>query len=99
MTSAFPFNCFINFCNSIFPLQPVSQNVKVDHHPAGGHWFAAGLSPNVRKFLCVYSAVLPVYLAAKTELGKAFYVGFRNEQKCDAEQQPTLPIHVICASR
>ncbi|KAI3807915.1 hypothetical protein L1987_23853 [Smallanthus sonchifolius] len=26
---------------------PVSHNVKVDHHPAGGHWFAAGLSPNV----------------------------------------------------
>ncbi|CAK9165991.1 unnamed protein product [Ilex paraguariensis] len=26
---------------------PVSQNVKVDHHPAAGHWFAAGLSPNI----------------------------------------------------
>ncbi|KAL1536544.1 dual specificity protein kinase yak1 [Salvia divinorum] len=26
---------------------PVSQNAKVDHHPAGGHWFAAGLSPNI----------------------------------------------------
>ncbi|KAI4340804.1 hypothetical protein MLD38_025607 [Melastoma candidum] len=25
----------------------VSQNVKVEHHPGGGHWFAAGLSPNV----------------------------------------------------
>lgn len=23
------------------------QNVKVDHHPGGGHWFAAGLSPQV----------------------------------------------------
>ncbi|KAK4384726.1 Dual specificity protein kinase YAK1 [Sesamum angolense] len=29
------------------PHMPVSQNVKVDHHPAGGHWFAAGLSPNI----------------------------------------------------
>ncbi|KAL7100475.1 hypothetical protein ACP275_08G000200 [Erythranthe tilingii] len=29
------------------PYMPVSQNVKVDHHPAGGHWFAAGLSPNI----------------------------------------------------
>nr|XP_016484111.1 PREDICTED: dual specificity tyrosine-phosphorylation-regulated kinase 1B-like [Nicotiana tabacum] len=29
------------------PRLPVSQNVKVDHHPAGGHWFAAGLSPNI----------------------------------------------------
>ncbi|XP_019195422.1 PREDICTED: dual specificity tyrosine-phosphorylation-regulated kinase 1B [Ipomoea nil] len=29
------------------PRMPVSQNVKVDHHPAGGHWFAAGLSPNI----------------------------------------------------
>ncbi|KAK2977240.1 hypothetical protein RJ640_028445, partial [Escallonia rubra] len=26
---------------------PVSLNVRVDHHPAGGHWFAAGLSPNM----------------------------------------------------
>ncbi|XP_042030295.1 dual specificity protein kinase YAK1 homolog isoform X1 [Salvia splendens] len=26
---------------------PVTQNAKVDHHPAGGHWFAAGLSPNI----------------------------------------------------
>ncbi|PSS11869.1 Serine/threonine-protein kinase yakA [Actinidia chinensis var. chinensis] len=29
------------------PHMPVSQNIKVDHHPAGGHWFAAGLSPNI----------------------------------------------------
>ncbi|CAN4085515.1 unnamed protein product [Withania somnifera] len=29
------------------PRLSVSQNVKVDHHPAGGHWFAAGLSPNI----------------------------------------------------
>ncbi|KAK9272613.1 hypothetical protein L1049_002988 [Liquidambar formosana] len=29
------------------PRMPVSQNVKVDHHPGGGHWFAAGLSPNI----------------------------------------------------
>ncbi|XP_059667451.1 dual specificity protein kinase YAK1 homolog isoform X2 [Cornus florida] len=29
------------------PRMPVSQNIKVDHHPAGGHWFAAGLSPNI----------------------------------------------------
>ncbi|XP_071713015.1 dual specificity protein kinase YAK1 homolog [Rutidosis leptorrhynchoides] len=29
------------------PRLRVSHNVKVDHHPAGGHWFAAGLSPNV----------------------------------------------------
>ncbi|KMT16657.1 hypothetical protein BVRB_3g049430 [Beta vulgaris subsp. vulgaris] len=29
------------------PVSPVSQNFKVDHHPGGGHWFAAGLSPNV----------------------------------------------------
>ncbi|KAF9670376.1 hypothetical protein SADUNF_Sadunf13G0061900 [Salix dunnii] len=28
------------------PRMPVSQNIKVDHHPGGGHWFAAGLSPN-----------------------------------------------------
>ncbi|CAK7333773.1 unnamed protein product [Dovyalis caffra] len=28
------------------PRMPVSQNFKVDHHPGGGHWFAAGLSPN-----------------------------------------------------
>ncbi|KAF3557147.1 hypothetical protein F2Q69_00015951 [Brassica cretica] len=25
----------------------VAQNIKVDHHPGGGHWFAAGLSPHV----------------------------------------------------
>ncbi|KAI4295237.1 hypothetical protein L6164_035304 [Bauhinia variegata] len=29
------------------PRVPVVQNIKVDHHPGGGHWFAAGLSPNV----------------------------------------------------
>ncbi|OVA18381.1 Protein kinase domain [Macleaya cordata] len=29
------------------PRLPVAQNVKVDHHPGGGHWFAAGLSPQV----------------------------------------------------
>ncbi|KAK6155287.1 hypothetical protein DH2020_009535 [Rehmannia glutinosa] len=29
------------------PHMPVSQNVNVDHHPAGGHWFPAGLSPNI----------------------------------------------------
>ncbi|KAM3706511.1 hypothetical protein ACJW30_03G158500 [Castanea mollissima] len=28
------------------PCVPVAQNIKVDHHPGGGHWFAAGLSPN-----------------------------------------------------
>ncbi|KAG8487147.1 hypothetical protein CXB51_020793 [Gossypium anomalum] len=27
----------------------VARNIKVDHHPGGGHWFAAGLSPNVSK--------------------------------------------------
>ncbi|CAN1246430.1 Dual specificity protein kinase YAK1 homolog [Linum grandiflorum] len=26
---------------------PVAHTIKVDHHPGGGHWFAAGLSPNV----------------------------------------------------
>ncbi|KAM7273808.1 hypothetical protein ACFE04_028472 [Oxalis oulophora] len=26
---------------------PVAQNCKVDHHPGGGHWFGAGLSPNM----------------------------------------------------
>ncbi|KAL8141538.1 hypothetical protein V2J09_014570 [Rumex salicifolius] len=26
---------------------PVSHNYNVDHHPGGGNWFAAGLSPNV----------------------------------------------------
>ncbi|KAK4792154.1 hypothetical protein SAY86_022589 [Trapa natans] len=25
----------------------VAQNIKVNHHPGGGHWFAAGLSPNI----------------------------------------------------
>uniref|UniRef100_A0A7N0UMI8 Uncharacterized protein n=1 Tax=Kalanchoe fedtschenkoi TaxID=63787 RepID=A0A7N0UMI8_KALFE len=29
------------------PRMPVSRNAKVDHHPGGGHWFAAGLSPNI----------------------------------------------------
>ncbi|XP_048138332.1 dual specificity protein kinase YAK1 homolog isoform X2 [Rhodamnia argentea] len=29
------------------PRMLVAQNIKVDHHPGGGHWFAAGLSPNV----------------------------------------------------
>ncbi|KAK8690067.1 hypothetical protein V6N13_088770 [Hibiscus sabdariffa] len=29
------------------PRSPVAQNIKVDHHPGGGHWFAAGLSPNI----------------------------------------------------
>ncbi|KAK8271367.1 hypothetical protein V6Z11_D11G256900 [Gossypium hirsutum] len=29
------------------PRLPVAQNLKVDHHPGGGHWFAAGLSPNI----------------------------------------------------
>ncbi|CAI0395219.1 unnamed protein product [Linum tenue] len=28
------------------PRMPVAQTIKVDHHPGGGHWFAAGLSPN-----------------------------------------------------
>jgi len=32
-------------------LQPVVQNIKVDNHPGGGHWFAAGLSPNVSMLL------------------------------------------------
>ncbi|KHG22603.1 putative serine/threonine-protein kinase yakA [Gossypium arboreum] len=27
----------------------VARNIKVDHHPGGGHWFAAGLFPNVSK--------------------------------------------------
>ncbi|XP_027345337.1 dual specificity protein kinase YAK1 homolog isoform X2 [Abrus precatorius] len=30
------------------PHMPVVQNIKVDNHPGGGHWFAAGLSPNVQ---------------------------------------------------
>ncbi|KAL4325671.1 hypothetical protein GQ457_11G014500 [Hibiscus cannabinus] len=30
------------------PRLPVAQNIKVDHHPGGGHWFAAGLSPNIQ---------------------------------------------------
>ncbi|KAJ8762741.1 hypothetical protein K2173_012233 [Erythroxylum novogranatense] len=35
------------------PRMPVAQNAKVDHHPGGGHWFAAGLSPNVSsQFFC-----------------------------------------------
>ncbi|PIA57423.1 hypothetical protein AQUCO_00600268v1 [Aquilegia coerulea] len=29
------------------PRMPVAQNARVDHHPGGGHWFAAGLSPQV----------------------------------------------------
>ncbi|KAE8679024.1 YAK1-related protein 1 isoform 4 [Hibiscus syriacus] len=29
------------------PRLPVAHNIKVDHHPGGGHWFAAGLSPNI----------------------------------------------------
>ncbi|PON77601.1 Serine/threonine protein kinase [Parasponia andersonii] len=29
------------------PRVPVAQNIRVDHHPGGGHWFAAGLSPNI----------------------------------------------------
>ncbi|KAG5400103.1 hypothetical protein IGI04_014710 [Brassica rapa subsp. trilocularis] len=29
------------------PYVHVAQNIKVDHHPGGGHWFAAGLSPHV----------------------------------------------------
>ncbi|KAG8649925.1 dual specificity protein kinase YAK1 homolog [Manihot esculenta] len=29
------------------PRMPVAQHFKVDHHPGGGHWFAAGLSPNI----------------------------------------------------
>lgn len=29
------------------PRLPVAQNIRVDHHPGGGHWFAAGLSPNI----------------------------------------------------
>lgn len=29
------------------PRVPVAQNINVDHHPGGGHWFAAGLSPNI----------------------------------------------------
>ncbi|KAI5419049.1 dual specificity protein kinase YAK1 homolog [Lathyrus oleraceus] len=29
------------------PHIPVVQNIKVDNHKGGGHWFAAGLSPNV----------------------------------------------------
>ncbi|XP_076946170.1 dual specificity protein kinase YAK1 homolog [Bidens hawaiensis] len=36
------------------PRLPVSHNVKVDHHPAAGHWFAAGLSPNVSNFCVMY---------------------------------------------
>ncbi|GAA0149160.1 protein modifying enzyme [Lithospermum erythrorhizon] len=29
------------------PRVRVSHNVRVEHNPAGGHWFAAGLSPNI----------------------------------------------------
>ncbi|XP_010528678.1 PREDICTED: serine/threonine-protein kinase ppk15 [Tarenaya hassleriana] len=29
------------------PRVHVAQNIRVDHHPGGGHWFAAGLSPHV----------------------------------------------------
>lgn len=29
------------------PHVPVAQNFVVGHHPGGGHWFVAGLSPNV----------------------------------------------------
>ncbi|XP_050226139.1 dual specificity protein kinase YAK1 homolog [Mercurialis annua] len=29
------------------PRMPVAHNFKVDHHPGGGHWFPAGLSPNI----------------------------------------------------
>ncbi|PRQ38928.1 putative histone deacetylase [Rosa chinensis] len=32
-------------------IQPVAQNIRVDHHPGGGHWFAAGLSPNYSRKL------------------------------------------------
>lgn len=49
--STLPFIVLLHFNICTFFFQPVSQNVKVDHNPAGGHWFAAGLSPNVSKFL------------------------------------------------
>ncbi|KAM7462560.1 hypothetical protein LguiA_030681 [Lonicera macranthoides] len=32
---------------------PVCENAKVDHQPAGGHWFATGLFPNVGQILNV----------------------------------------------
>ncbi|GMI85441.1 yeast YAK1-related gene 1 [Hibiscus trionum] len=35
------------------PRLPVAQNIKVDHHPGGGHWFAAGLSPNIQNRIMV----------------------------------------------
>ncbi|CAH8277152.1 unnamed protein product [Arabidopsis lyrata] len=41
-----PFTCPYNPAPET-PRVHVTQNIKVDHHPGGGHWFAAGLSPNV----------------------------------------------------
>ncbi|CAM8907597.1 unnamed protein product [Rhodiola kirilowii] len=41
-----PFTCPYKPPSEI-PCMPVSRNAKVDHHPGGGHWFAAGLSPNM----------------------------------------------------
>ncbi|CAH9136831.1 unnamed protein product [Cuscuta epithymum] len=52
------------------PRMYVSQNVKVDHHPAGGHWFAAGLSPNIsgRNRVAVHNSQ-PYHVAAYTHIG------------------------------
>lgn len=33
--------------------------MRVDHHPGGGHWFAAGLSPNV-SLLSVRNIILVI---------------------------------------
>lgn len=35
--------------------------MKVDHHPAGGHWFAAGLSPNVSKLVIFVHLVVLIH--------------------------------------
>ncbi|RAL46307.1 hypothetical protein DM860_015300 [Cuscuta australis] len=52
------------------PRMHVSPNVKVDHHPAGGHWFAAGLSPNIsgRNRVALHNSQ-PYHVAAYTHIG------------------------------
>ncbi|KAK9914736.1 hypothetical protein M0R45_038494 [Rubus argutus] len=54
------------------PRMPVAQNMRVDHHPGGGHWFAAGLSPNIpgRNRVSMHSSphfqVVPPYAHANS---------------------------------
>lgn len=58
------------FLNKIF--QPVMHAITVDHNPGGGHWLAAGLSPQVvlKAFMSFIKFYSLIYLSASTTVQK-----------------------------